>query len=206
MEGWHFYYAGSVDEDCVLIEVSNDDHTGIVELMPISGKTVLRIYPCGEILDIPTDFLKKVIDRANIEFRQSNHLLAFEIEPKAKISYGELVQMTSVAAMRDKRDFKLSFNGQTFLFYPLLPILELAKYCQGWLENPDADFTYSTGDGCKKPILAFYRMETGRKLNGEPRFGLQLKSAWQEFECEENFTENDVVNFARDLIAHVTSE
>ena len=95
--------------------------------------------------------------------------------------------------LRDERDFKISVNQRTFFHEPLFPILELVLCCQQWLRSADVDFVYSTLESEDNPLLALRRSKGGWRI----------KSAWQKFECDTVFSDNDVQDFVRSIVSQV---
>lgn len=102
--------------------------------------------------------------------------------------------MSLYDVVQDDRDFKVMVNGKEFFHEPLFPILELAQYCQRWIEKPDTDFIYNTIESEENPLLAFSHTKSGWKM----------ESVWKKFECDLYFTADEVKSFIKTLIDQVT--
>ena len=121
-------------------------------------------------------------------------MLAFETDNKPKIPVAELEKMHIADVLHDERDFKIVVDGQTMLYIQHFPVWELAQYCLKWIKKPKKDFIYNTIESEENPLIAF------RKL----KYGWKIESVWQKFECKRLFSDNDVINFARELLYQVT--
>ena len=121
-------------------------------------------------------------------------MIRFETEIKPRITAKELKKMHIIDVLEDERDFSIVVAGQAFFCQPYFPVLELAQYCQHWLRSPKRDFLYSTIETEENPLLAFHKQKDGWKI----------KSVWQQFECEEIFSDDEVMDFVRGIIDYVT--
>ena len=125
--------------------------------------------------------------------RNGSETLTFVIQSKPKISAKELERMHITDALYDERDFSISVNGQIFFCQPHFPMLEFAQYCQQWLKKPGKDFVYNTIESDENPLIAFYKQKDVWRL----------ESVWKKFECNEIFSDNDVMNFVKEVFSHI---
>lgn len=119
-------------------------------------------------------------------------MLTFETEHKTKIPFRELEEMHISDAIEDDRDFKIAIRGEVF-FHQTIAILELAQYCQRWIKEPRKDFIYNTIESIEAPIIAFCKQKNGWKL----------ESVWSAFECNEVFSDSDIMLFITAIVNHV---
>jgi len=121
-------------------------------------------------------------------------MLLCKVGNKSKIFSVKLELMNIADVLGDEREFEISVDGQVFFYESMFPILELAQYCQKWINDRNSDFIYNTVESDENPLIAFNRVEGGWKL----------ESVWREFECKKVFSETDVINFVNKIIHQVT--
>ena len=120
-------------------------------------------------------------------------MLLFKLEQKGNMSIKQFAKMPLVDIMDDDRHFTIFVDDQVYFDDIYFPIREFVKYALGWLKRKNDDFAYSTIDNEDNPLIAFYRLKSGWKL----------ESVWQQFECDKVFSDDDVKSFISEIISHV---
>jgi len=120
-------------------------------------------------------------------------MLNYKIEAKEKIAIKNFVKMRLIDLMADERHFTIFVDGQMFINDSCLLAREFVAYAFEWLKNPEREFVYNSIDDEENPFLAFRIVEGGWKL----------ESVWQEFVCDNIFSDDEVKNFINEIISQV---
>jgi len=121
-------------------------------------------------------------------------MLKFKLESKERISAKAFIKMRLIDMMTDERHFTVFVDNRIFIDDICLLAREFVAYALEWLKTPKEDFIYNTIDDEENPFMAFYRQKNGWKL----------QSVWQEFECTEKFSTDEVKSFINEIISQVT--
>ena len=116
--------------------------------------------------------------------------LTFELEKKRQVSLNELNRMHLSDILSDDRSFEIRIYNILFFRDQYFPILEFVKYVNRWLNERNEDFIFITEDDYQNPILAFHNYGNRWKIY----------SVWQEFECETEFSFNEVRSFLENIV------
>jgi len=122
-----------------------------------------------------------------------DEMLAFETKIKPKIAVAELEKMHIADALDDDRFFKIFIDGQLLYDQSHFSMWEFAQYSLKWIKSPNENFIYNSIESDENPMLSFVRSEAGWKVY----------SVWQEFECNNVFSSEEVVDFIKSIISQV---
>ncbi|MCL2284909.1 MAG: hypothetical protein FWC32_00925 [Firmicutes bacterium] len=126
-------------------------------------------------------------------------MLKVELEAKNKLAMAVFIEMGTYDIMQDVREFKIYINDRLFYHDKYFSPLEFCRYAIEWLERDKGwlkrknDFAYDTIETDDNPQIAFRIVEGGWKL----------ESVWQEFVCDNIFSDDEVKYFINEIISQV---